>query len=149
VQVPSDDVTKVRPLELDVDMLLDPVPGPACVVTEGPAPVVEPETLPPRAVTELLRPSAEDAELLGGFSPGFRWTVLQLLFGLDVEVLVLPSEDAELDELELSAWADAATAIATAAQQNADGFMGSPALCVKRTRCSTPRGHCIGQTRCQ
>jgi len=72
VQLPSDEVTTVRPSELDVDVLLDPLPGPACAVTEGPAPVVEPDTLPPPAVTELLRPPVEDDDVFGGFSPGFR-----------------------------------------------------------------------------
>jgi hypothetical protein len=72
VQVPSEDVTTVRPSELEVDMLAEPDPGPACVETEGPAPVVEPDTLPLPAVTELVMPPAEDAEEFGGFSPGLR-----------------------------------------------------------------------------
>jgi hypothetical protein len=102
VHVPSDEVITVRPSELEVDMLLEPEPGPACVVIEGPAPVVEPDTLPPPAVTELLIPPA-DADVFGGFSPGFKCTVLQLLlFGPKLDV-VLPSDDDELDELLLSA----------------------------------------------
>jgi hypothetical protein len=50
---------------------------------------------------------------------------LQLaLFGPELEdVLLLPSEDAELDELLLSACAAAATAMARAAAQNAVGFI--------------------------
>jgi len=72
VQLPSDEVTTVRPSELDVDVLLDPLLGPACAVAEGLAPVVEPDTLPPPAVTELLRPPVEDDDVFGGFSPGFR-----------------------------------------------------------------------------
>jgi hypothetical protein len=103
VQVPSDEVTTVRPSELEVDMLLEPVPGPACVVTEGPAPVVEPDTLPPPALTELFMLPADDDDVFGGFSPGFKCTVLQLLlFGPELEV-ILPSEDDELDELLPSA----------------------------------------------
>jgi hypothetical protein len=72
VQLPSDEVTTVRPFELDVDMLVEPVPGPACVVTEGPAPLVEPDTLPPPAVTDEVMPPAEDDDEFGGFSPGLR-----------------------------------------------------------------------------
>jgi len=103
VHVPSDDVTTVRPFELDVDMLDEPVPGPAWVVTEGPAPVVDPDTFPPPAVTELLKAPAAEVELLGAFSPGFKCTVLQLLSrGPEVET-VLPSDDDELEELVLSA----------------------------------------------
>jgi hypothetical protein len=96
-------VTTVRPLELEVDMLLDPLPGPAWVETVGPEPVVvDPDTLPPPAVTcELMLP-ADEAEPLGAFSPGFRCTVLQLLFGA-AEDETRPSEEEELDELELSA----------------------------------------------
>jgi len=118
VQEPSEDVTTVRPSELEVDMLVDPVPGPACVDTVGPAPVVEPDTLPLPALTELVMPPAEDVDVFGGFSPGFKWTVLQLPLGPDDDV-VLPSEDAALDELELSACAAQATvaASATAAAQ--------------------------------
>jgi len=103
VQVPSDDVTTVRPFELEVDMLLDPVPGPAWAVTEGPAPVVDPETLPPPAVTDEVRFPGEDEDVFGGFSPGLRWTVLQFPFGPDEDDETRPSEDAALDELELSA----------------------------------------------
>jgi hypothetical protein len=117
VQLPSEDVTTVRPSELDVDMLVEPVPGPACVDTEGPAPVVEPDTLPLAAVTELVMPPAEEVELCGGFSPDLRWTVLQLLLGPDDEDDVLPSEEAELDELELSAWAQATVTANAAAVQ--------------------------------
>jgi hypothetical protein len=103
VQDPSDAVTTVRPSELEVDMLVDPVPGPACVVTDGPAPMVEPLTLPPPAVTELLRPPADDDDVFGGLSPDFKCTVLQLLlFGPELEAIA-PSEDDELDELLLSA----------------------------------------------
>ena len=53
-------------------MLLEPLPGPACVVTEGPAPVVDPDTLPPPAVTELLRFPVDDEDVFGGLSLGFR-----------------------------------------------------------------------------
>jgi len=113
----------VRPSELEVDMLVEPLPGPACVDTDGPAPVVEPDKLPPPAVTELRRPPAEDEEVLGGLSPGFRCTVLQLaLFGPEVDVIV-PSDDAELDELLLSACAAAATARTRAAAQKTVGFI--------------------------
>jgi len=116
VQLPSDEVTTVRPSELDVDMLVEPVPGPAWVDTEGPAPVVEPDTLPPPAVTELFMPPADDAEVFGGLSPGFKCTVLQLLLcGAEVDV-VLPSDDDELDELLLSACAAAANETARAVQ---------------------------------
>jgi hypothetical protein len=72
VQLPSDEVTTARPFELEVDMLVEPVPGPAWVVTEGPAPVVVPDTRPPPAVTELVMLPAVDDEEFGGFSPGFR-----------------------------------------------------------------------------
>jgi len=113
VQLPSEDVTTVRPSELEVDILFEPVPGPACVDTEGPAPIVEPDTLPLPAVTELFMPPADDADLFGGVSPGFRCTVLQLPFGPDADD-ILPSEDAALDELVLSACAAKAT-VATAA----------------------------------
>jgi hypothetical protein len=84
-------------------MLLELVPESDWTDVEGPAPVVEPDTLPPPAVTDDVRPPAEDAELVGGRSPGLRWTVLQLLLGPDDEDVVFPSELAELDELELSA----------------------------------------------
>jgi hypothetical protein len=104
VHVPSDEVTTVRPSELEVDMLVEPKPGPACVVTEGPAPVVEPDTLPPPAVTVLLTPPADDDEVFGGFSPGFKCTDLQLLLlGPELDLVVLPSDDDELDELLVSA----------------------------------------------
>jgi hypothetical protein len=130
VQLPSDEVTTVRPSELELDMLLEPLPGPACVVTEGPAPVVEPETLPPPAVTVLLlSPPAEDDDVFGGLSPAFRWTILQLLFGPELEEVVAPSEDDALDELELSACAAAATTTASAAAQNADGFIAKYSWC--------------------
>ena len=103
VQLPSEDVTTVRPSKLEVDMLVDPPPGPVWVETVGPEPVVvEPDTLPPPAVTcELILPADVDEEV-GAFSPGFRCTVLQLLFGAE-EDETRPSEEAELDELELSA----------------------------------------------
>jgi hypothetical protein len=135
VQLPSDEVTTVRPSELEVDMLVEPLPGPACVVTDGPAPVVEPDTLPPPAVTELLRPPVEDEEeVFGGLSPGFKCTVLQLaLFGPEVDV-VLPSDDAELDELLLSACAAVATARASAAAQKAVGFIARILVRVYRKR---------------
>jgi len=122
VQVPSEDVTTVRPSELEVDMLAEPDPGPACVETEGPAPVVEPDTLPLPAVTELVMPPEVDE--FGGCSPGFRWTVLQLPFGPE-DVVILPSEDAALDELELSACAPQAkvAANATAAAQKLACFI--------------------------
>jgi hypothetical protein len=86
--------------------------------------VVEPDTRPPPAVTELLRRPAEVDDEFGGLSPGFRWTVLQLLFGPELEDVVLPSEDDALDELELSACAAAATAMASAAAQ-IDGFIAN------------------------
>src|SRR3954468_18030516 len=107
-------------------MLVEPEPGPACVVTEGPAPVVEPETLPPPAVTELFRPPADDDdEVFGGFSTRFKCTVLQLLlFGPELET-VLPSEDDELDELLLSACAATDVAMARAVQITR-GFIASP-----------------------
>jgi hypothetical protein len=117
VQLPSDDVTTVRPFELDVDMLVEPEPGPACVVTEGPEPVVvEPDTLPPPAVTdEPMLPAEADDDAPGGFSPGFRCTVLQLLLlGLDEDETRPSDDDDALDELELSAWAAKATALASA-----------------------------------
>ena len=100
-------------------MLVEPVPGPACADTEGPAPVVDPDTLPLPAMTELVMPPAEDVDVFGAFSPGFKWTVLQLPLGPDDEDDVLPSEDAALDELVLSACAAQATvaANATAAAQ--------------------------------
>jgi hypothetical protein len=47
---------------------------------------------------------------------------LQLALGLDDDAL-LPSEDAELDELLLSAWAAATTATAKAAAQKAVDFI--------------------------
>jgi len=127
--VPSEDVTTVRAPEPEVDMLVEPVAGPAWVDTEGAAPVVEPDTLPFPAVTELVMPPA-DVEEFGGFSPGLRWTVLQLPFGTDVEVVVLPSEDAALDELELSACAPQAKTAASptaAAQEIACFILGSRA----------------------
>ena len=94
----------MRPSELDVDMLVEPVPGPACVETVGPEPVVvAPDTLPPPAVTcELMLP-ADEPELFGAFSPGLRCTVLQLLLGPEEDDETRPSDEAELDELELSA----------------------------------------------
>jgi hypothetical protein len=52
--------------------------------------------LPPPAVTELVM--LPD----GGCSPGFRYTVLQFLFESEEE-LFTPLEEAELDELLLSA----------------------------------------------
>jgi len=91
-------------------MLVEPVPGPACVAADGPAPVVEPDTLPLPAVTELVSPPAEDVEVFGAFSPGFKFTVLQLPFGPDDEDVVLPSDEAALDELLLSACAQATVA---------------------------------------
>jgi hypothetical protein len=124
VQLPSEDITTVRPSELELDMLVEPVPGPACVDTEGPAPVVEPDTLPLPALTEEVMPPMEEVDVFGGFSPGFRLTVLQLPFGPEVED-VLPSEDAELDELLLSAWAAATTATAIAAAQKAVDFIAN------------------------
>jgi len=103
VQFPSEDVTTVRPSELELDMLVEPLPGPAWLETVGPEPVVvEPDTLPPPAVTcELMLP-ADVEEPVGAFSPAFRCTVLHLLFGAEDDE-TRPSDDAELDELELSA----------------------------------------------
>jgi hypothetical protein len=46
-----------------------------------------------------------------------------LLAGLELDDVVLPSEEAELEELELSACAAAVIATASAAAQNADGFI--------------------------
>jgi len=85
---------------------------------------VDPDTLPPPAVTDEVRPPAEDAEVFGGRSPGLRWTVLQLLFGPDDED-VFPSELAELDELELSACAAMATTETSAIAQIIPFFMRS------------------------
>jgi hypothetical protein len=121
VQLPSEDVTTVRPSEVDVDMLVEPLPGPAWVDTDGPEPVVvEPDTLPPPAVTdEPMLPADADDDAPGGFSPGFRCTVLQLLLGPDEDDETRPSEDDDaLDELELSACAAKATAAARAAAEN-------------------------------
>ena len=98
MQSPFEEVTTVRPSEVEDDMELDPVPPPELVDIDVPPPVVKPDTLPPPAVTELVMPPPE-----GGVSPGLRWTVLQLLFGPELVDVVLPSEDAELDELLLSA----------------------------------------------
>ena len=103
MQLPSEDVTTVRPSELELDMLVAPLPGPAWLETVGPEPVVvEPDTLPPPAVTCELRVPAEDDEPVGAFSLGLRCTVLELLFGAE-EDETRPSDDAALDELELSA----------------------------------------------
>jgi hypothetical protein len=122
VQPPSEDLTTVRPSELELDMLVEPVPGPACVDTEGPAPVVEPDTAPLPAWTDVVMPPAEDIDVFGGFSPDFRKTVLQLPLSPE-EDDVLPSEDAELDELLLSACAAAATTTTRAAAQKASDFI--------------------------
>jgi len=74
VQVPSEDVTTVRPFAVEVDMLVDPLPTVEFVVTEESTPPVrvDPETAPPPAETvELVSPAREDAEEeFGGFSPG-------------------------------------------------------------------------------
>jgi hypothetical protein len=113
VHVPSDVVTTVRPSTLDVDILLELVPVSECTEVEGLAPVVVPDTLPPPAVTDDVIPPA-DADVFGGISPGLRWTVLQLPLGPDDEDVVLPSEVAELDELELSACAAMAITEASA-----------------------------------
>src|SRR3954462_15377745 len=103
VQLPCEDVTTVRPSELEVEILVEPLPGPAWVDAGGPAPLVVPAPLPPPAVTELVRPPAEDDEVFGGFSSGFRCTVLQLLLlGPELDV-VFPPDDDELDELLLAA----------------------------------------------
>ena len=67
VQSPFDDVTTVLPSAVDDDMLVEPLPPLECVVIDVPAPVVEPDTLPPPAVTELVRPPLP---LDGGDSPG-------------------------------------------------------------------------------
>jgi hypothetical protein len=71
VHVPSDETTTVRPFDVLVDTL--PAEPPACAPMPGP--VVEPETLPPPAVTELLIPPELDELLIpmaGGRSPGLR-----------------------------------------------------------------------------
>ena len=65
MHVPSDDVTTVLPSDVDDDMLVAPLPVVDCVVPFGR--VVLPDTVPPPAVTELVRAP----ELVGGFSPGF------------------------------------------------------------------------------
>jgi hypothetical protein len=138
VQLPSEDVTTVRPSELEVDMLVEPLPGPAWVVTDGLDPVVvEPDTLPPPAVTcELILPAEADDDEPGAFSPGFRCTVLQLLLGPDEEEETRPSDDeAALDELELSAWAAKTAVLANAAAQNTVNFMvHSPGQAAGRPR---------------
>ncbi len=139
VQVPSENVTVVRPSELELDMLVEPVPGPACDDTEGPAPVVKPDTLPLPAVTDDARPPAA-ADVFGGVSPGFKCTVLQLALGPDDEEDVLPSEDDALDELELSAWAAMAITLASAAAQNIGFFIrNSPGQATGR-----PAGRPVG-----
>ena len=83
VQLPSDDVTTVRPSELDVDMLVEPLPGRHASSPRGRRRWWSSRTrLPPPAVTDwsCCRPTLTSA---GGFSPGFRCTVLQLLLGPD------------------------------------------------------------------
>ena len=120
MQSPFDDVTTVLPSDVDDDMLFEPVPLPEFDVTDVPPPVVKPDTLPPPAVTELVMPPE------GGDSPGLRCTVLQLLlFGPELEDVLLPSEDDELEELLLSACAAATTTTARAAAQNAAGFIAT------------------------
>jgi hypothetical protein len=129
VQLPSEDVTTVRPFEVEVDMLLEPLPGPACVVMEGPAPVVVPDTLPPPAETDDCMPPAVDAEVFGGFWPAFRCTVLQFALGWDEFVdTLLPLELDELDELLLSAWAATTTSVRPAAHNTALFMAKSPSL---------------------
>jgi hypothetical protein len=58
---------------------------------------------------------------------------LQLPFGPDEDDVVLPSDDAELEALLLSAWAAAATARARAPAQKTVAFMGK-LLAFKKTR---------------
>jgi hypothetical protein len=79
VQLPSEAVTTVRPSALDVDMLVDLRPAaPFALEAVEPMVVVEPETLPPPAVTcERILPAVVDDDRPGGFSLGFRCTVLQ------------------------------------------------------------------------
>jgi hypothetical protein len=67
VQSPFDDVTTVRPSDVDDDMLFEPPP--LLELDIVPAPVVDPDTLPPPAVTELVMPPLPPG---GGDSPGFR-----------------------------------------------------------------------------
>ncbi len=70
MQVPSDFVMTVRPSEeLDAELL---APGPLRDVTPPPAVLVEPETAPPPALTELVTPSALVLLVSGGRSPGLR-----------------------------------------------------------------------------
>jgi hypothetical protein len=98
VQSPFDEVTTVLPSAVDDDMLLEPVPLPDWVDIDVPPPVVKPDTFPPPALTELVMLPE------GGVSPGLSWTVLQLaLFGPELDDVVLPFDEDELDELLLSA----------------------------------------------
>jgi len=70
---------------------------------------------------------------------------LQLaLFGPELEDVVLPSEDDELDELLLSACAAAATAMARAAAQHAVGFIAQiPCADISGTPRCRPVRRCI------
>jgi hypothetical protein len=64
-------VTVVFPSIVVDAMLPDREPWPERVVIVLPAPVVDPDTDPPPAVTELVSPPE------GGRSPSFKCTVLQ------------------------------------------------------------------------
>jgi hypothetical protein len=149
VQVPSDDVTTVLPSDVDDDMLVAPLPVvPDCTVMPF-GPVVLPDTLPPPALTELFMEPVPG----GGLSPGLSWTVLQLLFGLDDETeFLVPSDEAELDELLLSAWAATAKAATNATAPNVIAFMDTLLLLElpDARRCAGPRaprtGHRVTRT---
>jgi hypothetical protein len=69
VQSPFDDVTTVRPSDVDDDMLFEPLPLLELEIDPPVPVVVEPDTLPPPAVTELVMPPLPAP---GGDSPGFR-----------------------------------------------------------------------------
>jgi hypothetical protein len=101
----------VVPSELAVALLDVPRPLLECVVMVPPGPVVEPDTLPSPAVTELDRPP---------LSPGarLRSTTLHGLPSLVVTAVpaLLPEEAAALDDEELDCAAMAVAPTQTAAQ---------------------------------
>jgi hypothetical protein len=70
VQVPSDDVTIVRPLAVLEDMLLA-VPVESALLETPPLEVM-PETVPPPAVTAPVMPPLVLLVVTGGFWPGFK-----------------------------------------------------------------------------